>query len=192
MKQNSIFSYGKRNSNNSECMDGNGQCSSNVKEASDPQRTKCTSKVKVRKWDDTHLRYGFLLRNSECSRYIPWMQERPSHYISCFFYFCNNCLFVEVSNNEIFKYLIFLQVIRVYKFLLMGVPWQTRKYIRGSMMTKRLKSTDVGENHHISFEAPFAIRQAGYIVMLFFRCFVCNLWFLFIVRVNVVSCRVTF
>ena len=63
------------------------------------------------------------------------------------------------------------------------------------MMTKRLKSTDVTdveETHHISFEAPFALSLAGHIDMLFFRCFVCNLWFLFIVRVNVVSCGVTF
>jgi len=58
-------------------------------------------------------------------------------------------------------------------------------------MTKRLKSTDVGETHDISFEAPFELRLAGCVDMLFFRCFVCNLWFLFIVRVNVVSCRVT-
>ena len=58
-------------------------------------------------------------------------------------------------------------------------------------MTVRLKSADVGETHDINFEAPFALRLAGRIDMLFFRCFVCNLWFLFIVRVNVVSCRVT-
>jgi len=57
------------------------------------------------------------------------------------------------------------------------------------MMTKRLKST-VGETHDISFEAPFALRLAGHIDILFFGCFVCNLRFLF-VRVNVVSCRVT-
>jgi len=104
MKKNSIFSHVKRNNNNSECVDGKEQCSSNVKEASDPQRTKYTSTVKVRKWDDTHLRYGFFLRNSECSTYAPEMQQ-PSHYISCFFNFCNNCLFVEVSNNEIFDFL---------------------------------------------------------------------------------------
>jgi len=55
------------------------------------------------------------------------------------------------------------------------------------MMTKRLKSTDVGETHDISFEAPFALILAGHIDMLFFQCFVCNLWFLFIARVNVVS-----
>jgi len=58
-------------------------------------------------------------------------------------------------------------------------------------MTKSMKSTDVGETHDISFEAPFTFRLAGHIDMLFFRCFVCNLWFLFIVLVNVVSCRVT-
>jgi len=44
----------KQNNNNSEGVDGNEQCSSNVKEASNPQRTKCTSTAKVRKWDDTH------------------------------------------------------------------------------------------------------------------------------------------
>jgi len=31
MKQNSIFAYEKRNNNNSEGVDGNEQCSSNVK-----------------------------------------------------------------------------------------------------------------------------------------------------------------
>ena len=86
-------------------MGGNKQCSSSIKEAANPQRTECTSTVKVRKWDDTHLGYGFFLGNIECSRYIPEMEEQPSRYISCFFNFCNNCLFVEVSNNEIFDFL---------------------------------------------------------------------------------------
>jgi len=49
MKQNSIFSYVKRNSNNSEGVDGNEQCSSNVKEAPYPKRTKCDSIAKIRK-----------------------------------------------------------------------------------------------------------------------------------------------
>jgi len=76
MKQNSIFSYVKRNTNNSEGVNGNEQCSSNVKEAPNPKRTKCNSTAKVRKWDDTYLIYGFFfLPNSECSRYIPEMQE---------------------------------------------------------------------------------------------------------------------
>jgi len=48
MKLNSIFSYVKRNNNNNEGVDGNEQCSSNIKEASYPQRTKCTSTAKVR------------------------------------------------------------------------------------------------------------------------------------------------
>jgi len=105
MKQNSIFSYVKRNSNNSECVDGNEQCCSSITEASDPQRTECTSTAEVRKWDDTHLGNGFFLRNFECSRYVPEMQEQPNHYISYFFNVCNNCLFVEVSNNETFDFL---------------------------------------------------------------------------------------
>ena len=73
----------------------------------------------------------------------------------------------------------------------MGVPRQMRKYIRDSMMTKSLKSTDAGETHDIGFKAPFTLTLAGHIDMLFFGCFVCNLWFLFIVQVNVLSCRVT-
>jgi len=42
MKQNSTFSYVKRN-NNSEGVDGNEQCSSNVKEEPNPKRTNCQS-----------------------------------------------------------------------------------------------------------------------------------------------------
>jgi len=79
MKQKSIFSYVKRNNNNSEGVDGKEQCSSNVIEASDPQRTNCNSTAKVRKWDDAHLRYGFFLGNFECSKYIPEMQQKPNH-----------------------------------------------------------------------------------------------------------------
>jgi len=63
MKQNSVFSYVKRNNNNSEGVGGNEQCSSSIKEADNPQRTECTSIAKVRKWDDTHLGNGFFLRN---------------------------------------------------------------------------------------------------------------------------------
>jgi len=65
------------------------------------------------------------------------------------------------------------------------------KVYQGFHDDKCLKSTDVGETHDISFEAPFTLRLAGNIDMLFFPYFVCNLWFLFIVRVNVASCRVT-
>jgi len=50
---------------------------------------------------------------------------------------------------------------------------------------------NVVENHDISFEALFTLRLAGRIDMLFSGVFVCNLCFLLIVRVNVVSCRVT-
>jgi len=81
MKQNNIFSDVKRN-NNSEGVDGNEQCSSNVKEVPNPKRTRCNSTAKVRKWDDTHLRYGFFLRNFESSRYIPEMQEQLTFFIS--------------------------------------------------------------------------------------------------------------
>jgi len=187
MKQNKIFSYVKRK-NNGEGVDGNEQCSWNVIEVPYPKRTRCNSTAKVRKWDDIRLRYGLFLRNFECSRHIPEMQEQPSHYIC---WFLTSVITVYLLKYLINKYLIFIQIIRVFKFLLMGVPGQTRKYIRGSMMTKSLKSSDVRETRDICFEAHFALRLGGHIDMLFFRCFVCNLWFLFIVRVNVVSCRAT-
>jgi len=60
MKQNSIFSYVKRNNNSSEDVDGNEQCISNVKEAPDPKRTKCNLIAKIRKWDDTFFKTGSL------------------------------------------------------------------------------------------------------------------------------------
>jgi len=41
MKQNSIFSYVKRNNDNSEGVDGYRQCSSNVIDAPEPKQTKC-------------------------------------------------------------------------------------------------------------------------------------------------------
>jgi len=49
---------------------------------------------------------------------------------------------------------------------------------------------NAGENHDISFEAPFTLSIAGRIDMLFFRCFCLYLWLL-IVPVNVISCQVT-
>jgi len=65
MKQNSIFSYVKRNNNNSEGVDGNEQFSSNVKEAPDPKRTKCNSIARIRKWKDTYLTCGFFLPDDQ-------------------------------------------------------------------------------------------------------------------------------
>jgi len=72
-----------------------------------PKRTKCNSIAKVRKWDDTYLRYGSFSYNSECSRYVPEMQEHQSIESLNFllFTFCNNCFFVDVSNNEMFDFL---------------------------------------------------------------------------------------
>jgi len=52
MKQNSIFSYVKRNIYHSEGVDGNEQCSSNVKGAPPLKRTKFNSIDKVTKWDN--------------------------------------------------------------------------------------------------------------------------------------------
>jgi len=76
MKQNNIVSDVKRN-NNSEGVDGNEQCSSNAKEAQalHPKRTKCNLIAKIKKWDDTYLRYGFFLLDDQ----ILNVQEQPSH-----------------------------------------------------------------------------------------------------------------
>jgi len=65
MKQNSIFSYVKQNNNNGESVDGNEQCSSNVKEALNTKRNKCNSIAKVGKWDNTYFRYGFFLPDDQ-------------------------------------------------------------------------------------------------------------------------------
>jgi len=56
--------------------------------------------------------------------------------------FCNNCSFVEVSNNDILDFLT-SAAIRVFSIFVNGVPRQTGKCIRGSAMIKRLKSTDL-------------------------------------------------
>ena len=59
MKQSSIVSYVKRNSNNIEGVDSIGQ------KAPPSKRTKCNKTAKVRKWDETYLKYGFLLPDDQ-------------------------------------------------------------------------------------------------------------------------------
>ena len=94
----------KRN-NNSEGVDGNEQCSSNVKEAPNPKRIKCNSTAKVRKWDDTHLRYGLVLGNLNVADTFQKCKNNRVIQFFLIFIFCNNCLFVEVSNKDIFDFL---------------------------------------------------------------------------------------
>ena len=48
----------QRNNNNSEGVDGNEQCSSNVKEAPNLKWIKYNSIAKLRKWDNTYLIQG--------------------------------------------------------------------------------------------------------------------------------------
>jgi len=55
----------KRNNNNSEGVDGNEQCSSNVKEAPNPKLTECNAIATVRKWNGTYFRYGFFLPDDQ-------------------------------------------------------------------------------------------------------------------------------
>jgi len=109
MKQNSIFSYVKRNNNNSEGMDGNEQCSSNVKEAPNPKWSQCNSIAKVRKWDDTYFRYRFFLPDDQILNVQQLHSKNARTAKSLNFLvlnICNNCLFVEVSYNEIFDFLL--------------------------------------------------------------------------------------
>jgi len=146
MKQNSIFSYVKRNNSSSEGVHGNEQCSSNAKEAPNPKRTECKSIAKVRKWDHTCLRYGIYLPNSECTVADTFQKCKNNRDIK----FLASVITVYLLKCLITKKLIFLQGIGVFKFLLMGVPCQTRKYIRCSTMTKRLKSTVMTSNNQRS------------------------------------------
>jgi len=79
MKQNSIFSYVKRNNNNSEGVDSNEQCSSNVKEAPSPKRTKFNSTAKLENgtahiWDT-----GSFCEVVNVGGHIPATQEQLSH-----------------------------------------------------------------------------------------------------------------
>ena len=73
MKQSSIFSYVKRNSNNSEGVDSIGQ------KAPPSKRTKCNKTSKVRKWDETYLKYGFFLPDDQ----IPNVAPQPECLICC-------------------------------------------------------------------------------------------------------------
>jgi len=130
-------------------VDGNEQCSSNAKEAPNPKRTKCNSIAKVRKWNGTYFRYGFFLPDDQIlnvaavAARLHSKNARTTESLNFLFLnFCNNCLFVEMSNNDILDFLT-STVIRVFLIFVNGVPRQTGKYIKGSPMIKRLKSTDV-------------------------------------------------
>ena len=71
MKQTSIFSYVKGNSNNRESVDGTEQCCSIVQEAPPFKRAKCDKTVKVRKWDETYLKYGFFFPDDRILNVAP-------------------------------------------------------------------------------------------------------------------------
>ena len=71
MNQTSIFSYVKGNSNNSESVDCIEECCSNVQEAPPSKRINCDEIVKVRKWDETYLKYGFFLPDDQILNVAP-------------------------------------------------------------------------------------------------------------------------
>ena len=84
-------------------MDGNEQCRSNVKEAPNPKRAKCNSIAQVRKWDNTYFRYGFFLPDDQILNVAAKFQKCKIKRV--IFRFCNNCLLVQVSKNEILDFL---------------------------------------------------------------------------------------
>jgi len=55
------------------------KCSSNVQEAPNPKRAKCNSIAKVRKWDDTHLRRGFLGPDHQILNVATTFQKRNNN-----------------------------------------------------------------------------------------------------------------
>jgi len=77
----------KRNTNNSESVDGNEQFSSNVKEAPSPTRTKCNSIAKVTKCDDTYLRYGLFLPDDQILNVAATFQKCKNHRVIKFLAF---------------------------------------------------------------------------------------------------------
>jgi len=46
-----------------------------MQEAPNRERTKCNSIAKVRKWDDTYLRYGFFLVDDQILNVVPTFQK---------------------------------------------------------------------------------------------------------------------
>jgi len=87
MKQTSIFSHVKRNNNNSEDVDGNEQCSSNVKEAPNPKQTKCNLIAKIGKWDDTYLRYRFFFPDDQLPNVAATFQKCQNNQVIKFLAF---------------------------------------------------------------------------------------------------------
>jgi len=87
MTQNSILFYVKRNNNNNEGMDGNEECSSNMKETPNPNRTKCNSIAKVKKWNDTYFRYEFFFPDDQVLNVGAIFQKRKSNRVNKFLAF---------------------------------------------------------------------------------------------------------
>jgi len=90
----------------------NVDCSSNVKEAPNPKRTKCNTVAKVRKHDGTNFRYGFFLLDDQIlnvtavAARLHSKNARITESLNfLLFNFCNSCSFVKVSNNDIFNFL---------------------------------------------------------------------------------------
>ena len=119
MKQNTRFSYVKRNDKNSGGADSNKQCSSNVRGHLIRSEPNLIQLPKLENGMTYMWNMGLFAGwpKSECSRYIPEMQERPSHYISCFL---TSVTTVYLSKCIIKKYLIFLQVIRFIQIFVNG------------------------------------------------------------------------
>jgi len=113
MKQNSIFSYVKRNICSSEGVDGNERCSSNAKEAPPPKRTKFNSIDKVRKWDNV-FEIRVHLPNDQILKVAATFKKCKYNRVVKYLAFLSSVITAYLLKSLITKYLIFLQVIRVY------------------------------------------------------------------------------
>jgi len=93
-------------------VDGNEQCSSNVKEAPSLKRNKCNSIAKVRKWYDTYLRYGSFLKDDQILIVPATFQKCKDNQVIKFLDFLTSVITDYLLKCRVMKYLIFLHVIK--------------------------------------------------------------------------------
>ena len=149
MKQSSIFSYVKRNSNNSEVVDSIEQ------EAPPSKRTKCNKTAKVRKWDETYLKYGFFLPDDQ----IPNVAPQPECLICC--KRLSNSALVSAklqrhlkANHAAYK----TKTISFFKHIKSSVCKQKDFFLRAVKTDQDLLLTSYRLSHHIlKTKKPFTL-----------------------------------
>ena len=151
MKQSSIFSYVKRNSNKSEGVNSIEQ------EAPPSKRTKCNETAKVRKWDKTYLKYGFFLPEDQ----IPNVAPQPECLIYCK-RLSNSVLVLATlqrhleANHAVYE----TKTISFFKHMKSSVCKQKDSFL-GAVKTKQnLLLTSYRLSHHIlKTKKPFTLGE---------------------------------